>query len=158
MEATTVTYTPSKDENTKKTASAALENAITRVKTHLMDVNPKILKRFNQVLDRTKREITSARAGDDSLKRIYPVQLAAEFAVLRPLIEVRVDPASTADQLAASLVDMDEGEAWLTHLGFSLRNVVPNILKNELPVISALNEDEMKKNVYLGRDMSKKDA
>lgn len=139
-----VVYKPAPGENTKKTVSATLEAAFLRLRNHLMDADPRLLKRFNQVCDRMKREIMLKRESDSSLKRVYPVEIETKVRVLHPLLNTK--SAVSIESLASA----DESQGWLSILGYKLRDTIPTLLQKELPIISLLNEEEMRKNVYLG--------
>lgn len=137
-------------DNAKKIASHALENAITRLQARLLALGPVPAERFRKILDKTKRQITSQREDSgDELKRIYPVQVAANFKTLQPILNPVVNSENADDFLS-----LDDGTAFLTKLGNVLKNEIETLLGSELPVIRALSEDDMKKNVYLGKDMT----
>lgn len=136
-------------DNPKKIVSHALDNAILRLQARLLQLGPVAADRFRKILDKSKRQITARRDGDDSLKRIYPVQTEAHFNALKPILNPSVDSQDANDFLG-----LDEGTAYLTKLGVVLKSEIETLLKTELPILRALNEDEMKKNIYLGRDMT----
>lgn len=142
-------YKAKAGENAKKTAAKALGNAILRVQNRLLILDAKVADRFARILEKTKRTITAEREDDDSLKRKFPVQIAAEFAVLGPILN---PPVESNDPNA--YLKLDENASYLSRLGTVLKGELPTLLKDELPIISCLVEADMRKNVYLGKDMT----
>ena len=136
--------TPSKVA-AKKAVSKTLDNAVTKTRAFLLNLeNPKLKNDFDRTLDRVKRALSQERG--ENANRNYPVDLAANYRVVTRMLNP-IEVHSTAE-----LENYTRDDLALSTIGAKIGDALHDLLKNELPVIQQLDETEMERGFYLGQD------
>jgi hypothetical protein len=106
-------------------------------------------REFQQLLDKSKRNITASRGKNSPLKRVYSIDLESRYNMLLKVFEGnKIDDASIGTKMRDPSFSPELMFCYKYFSGLEIDNLYS---KEEIETFNSLNENDMKNNVYLGQ-------
>lgn len=139
--------------NTKKKVNNTLGNIFLKMEAFLLNKNGETLRDFQKRFDKLKREITASRGKNSELKRVYSVELEAMYRYIAKMFNVQ---NLTAEEVFKKVHDKDFKDNDFVFFCNAFGDFDPEskLSDEELDIFENLDEDDMKRNIYLGVDCS----